>query len=182
MRTWFKFWRKRQLFIKRDLKKTRLFKILGHRIFSKMLWKIDKSAIAGGLSLGLFIAFMPTLGFQMILAALGAILLKVNLPIALVACWVTNPLTVIPIYTAEWRLGKLILEDFTAIRVVFDLYAVEGRTVKIIMHGLYLWTGSLVFSLASALTANVAVRTLWMISEYIQKPDFIKKNRIRKQE
>lgn len=165
----FKSWHRRQAFMKRDLRRRHLFRLWGHKLFADVLWKIDKNAIAGGLSLGLFVAFMPAIGFQMILATIGALYFKVNLPIALAACWVTNPLTAFPIYTAAWRLGKYILEDFTPVREIFDLYNLDGRGVRFVLQGIYVWTGSLVFSLVSAIGANIWVRTAWNIGDRLHR-------------
>jgi len=143
----------------------------GHKLFADVLWKIDKNAIAGGLSLGLFVAFMPTLGFQMLLATVGAILFKVNLPIALAACWVTNPLTAMPIYMAAWRLGKYILEDFTPLRDIFDLHGLNGKGSRFMLYGIYVSTGSFIFSLLSALGAQVCVRIAWFVGGKLRHAD-----------
>ncbi len=170
MRIWNRFVKRK----KKQLLKTHLFRIWGHQLFENVLWKLDKRSIAGGLSLGLFIAFMPTIGVQMIMVTFGAIFFRVSLPIALAACWVTNPVTAFPIYTAAWQLGKYLLDDFAPIKNIFDLYNIQGRIVRVILHGLYLWTGSLIFSLVSAIIANITVRSLWGLAGKL--PIFRNKN------
>jgi uncharacterized protein (DUF2062 family) len=65
-------------------------------------------AIAGGLGVGMFIAFTPTVGIQIILAIIVATLCNVNRPAAIVPVWITNPVTVGPIYTFNYWLGSLI--------------------------------------------------------------------------
>ena len=62
-------------------------------------------AIAGGLALGTFIAFTPTVGVQIILAILAATVFNMNRPAAIIPVWITNPLTVAPIYTFNYWLG-----------------------------------------------------------------------------
>lgn len=161
---WIKKWRKKQASLRTSLKNTYLYRIWGHKLFADVLWRIDKKSISGGLALGLFVAFTPTIPFQMLLTVCGGLYFRVNLPIALVACWVTNPLTAVPIYTAAWRLGKYIVENAFPFREVFEAYNIEGRTTRIIRQGFYLWTGSLIFSLVSALSANVAVRVFWKLA------------------
>lgn len=150
--------------MRKSLRNTYLFRIWGHRLFSGWLWRTDKRSISGGLALGLFVAFTPTIPFQMILAVCGGLYFRVNLPIALAACWVTNPLTAVPIYTAAWRLGKYILENAVPIRDIFDAYNIEGRIASVFLQGFYLWTGSLIFSLVSALSAKVAISLLWKLT------------------
>jgi len=161
---WLKKWRKKQTFLRTTLKNTYLYRIWGHKLFTNVLWRIDKRSISGGLALGLFVAFTPTIPFQMLLTVCGGLYFRVNLPIALAACWVTNPLTAVPIYTAAWRLGKYIMENAAPAKEAFDAYNIEGKATRIIRQGFYLWTGSLIFSLVSALSANMAVRMLWKLA------------------
>ena len=54
-------------------------------------------SIAAGVALGVFIAFTPTVGLQMLIAALLATAFRVNVLAAVVPVWITNPLTVMPI-------------------------------------------------------------------------------------
>jgi len=67
-------------------------------------------AIAGGFSLGLFIAFTPTIGLQIVLAFFLATVLNVNRPAAVLAVWITNPVTIPAIFTLNYWLGSLIWE------------------------------------------------------------------------
>jgi len=67
-------------------------------------------AIAGGFSLGLFIAFTPTIGIQILLAFFMATVLNVNRPAAVLAVWITNPVTIPAIFSFNYLLGSLIWE------------------------------------------------------------------------
>lgn len=164
MRMWLKEWRKKQVSLRESLRHTYLYRIWGRKLFTKVIWKTDKRSISGGLALGLFIAFTPTIPFQMLLAVCGGLYFRVNLPIALAACWVTNPLTALPIYTAAWRLGKYIMENVIPVKEALEAYQMKGKTAMVLRQGFYLWTGSLIFSLASAISANVAVRVFWNLA------------------
>lgn len=62
-------------------------------------------AIAGGFGLGTFIAFTPTVGVQLILALLVATMFNMNRPAASIPVWITNPVTVAPIYTFNYWVG-----------------------------------------------------------------------------
>jgi len=63
-------------------------------------------AIAGGLGLGTFIAFTPTVGIQLILAVVAATFFNMNRPASMIPVWITNPITVAPIYTFNYWLGS----------------------------------------------------------------------------
>ncbi|MGW8192928.1 MAG: DUF2062 domain-containing protein [Desulforhopalus sp.] len=65
-------------------------------------------AIAGGLGVGTFVAFTPTFGIQLVLAVVCATLLNMNRPASLIPVWITNPVTIAPIYTFNYWLGAKI--------------------------------------------------------------------------
>jgi uncharacterized protein len=139
-----------------------IHRTLGERLFHGHLWAHDKRAVAGGLALGLFIAFTPTIPLQMLLAAMGAIHFRVNVPIALAACWVTNPLTAGPIYLTSWRVGRYIIQNIGVVHDFFDSFG-PGRMNAVVKQSAYLWTGSLLFASVAALVAYLVVIALWRI-------------------
>src|SRR5210317_1671828 len=65
-------------------------------------------AISGGFSLGLFIAFTPTIGVQIVLAFFMATVLNLNRPAAVLAVWITNPVTIPFIFTFNYWIGGFI--------------------------------------------------------------------------
>ena len=54
-------------------------------------------------------ALLPVPG-QTVIALLAALFLRVNLPIAAISTWITNPITIVPIFYWEYSLGTLILQ------------------------------------------------------------------------
>jgi len=63
-------------------------------------------SIALGLALGIFIGFLPIMGIQMAVVLLFALPFKnANKPAAVAGVWVSNPLTVIPIYAFIYWVG-----------------------------------------------------------------------------
>jgi uncharacterized protein (DUF2062 family) len=97
-------------------------------------------AIAGGFSLGLFIAFTPTIGVQIFLAFFLATVLNLNRPAAVLVVWITNPLTIPAIFSLNYWLGSLIW---------------EGPSVQVVSRRL--------FELASQLTTL----DFWAITEQL---------------
>lgn len=85
-------------------------------------------AIAGGFALGTFIAFTPTVGVQLILAFFFATLFNMNRPAAMVPVWITNPVTVAPIYTFNYWLGTRVW-DGPPLSEVSGLFIDVGRTM-----------------------------------------------------
>lgn len=89
-------------------RKTRRNLLLRLRPMLRWLIKLRSSPrdIAGGLGLGTLIAFTPTFGVQLILAVVIATLLNVNRPAAMVPVWITNPVTIAPIYSFNYWIGS----------------------------------------------------------------------------
>ena len=75
-------------------------------------------SIALGTAIGLFIGFTPTVGIQMvivvILAFLTSRLFRFNRVAALIAVYVSNPFTMVPIYWFNYRIGTLFFEETVA--------------------------------------------------------------------
>jgi len=82
--------------------------VLGERIYEPNLWHINRYSAAMAFFIGPFTAFLPIPG-QMIVAAIAAILLRCNLPLSVALVWLTNPLTMTPVYYVSYRIGSLLV-------------------------------------------------------------------------
>lgn len=72
------------------------------------LWHLNRGSVAGGVAIGLFAGLVPG-PLQMLTAALLAIPLRRNLPVAIVTTLYTNPLTIAPLYLLAYGYGRLLL-------------------------------------------------------------------------
>lgn len=61
--------------------------------------------IALGVAIGMLIGMTPTVGLQMVIAAFVATLVGANRLSAILPVWITNPLTIAPIYTFNYWIG-----------------------------------------------------------------------------
>jgi uncharacterized protein (DUF2062 family) len=83
----------------------RPFKALLH---DPALWATHRRNVLRALALGIFICFIP-FPVHTALAAITALYLRVNVPVAILASWISNPLTFGPMYYGAYRLGVVIL-------------------------------------------------------------------------
>jgi len=81
---------------------------LGHLLHNPALWHLNRHSVADAFFVGLLMAFVPV-PFQMLLAASMAIFVHVNIPISVALVWLTNPLTMPPIFYFAYRIGDWIL-------------------------------------------------------------------------
>jgi uncharacterized protein len=70
--------------------------------------------IALGVALGVFIGMTPIVGFQMIIAVAVAAMLRANKAVCVPMVWITNPVTIVPIYAGCFALGSMVLGSASA--------------------------------------------------------------------
>lgn len=87
-----------------------MIRSLGPRLQDPSIWHINRRSVSGGVALGLFCCFIP-LPIQMILSAVGAIFFRVNILISVATVWITNPITIPPMFYFCYLVGKWLLGD-----------------------------------------------------------------------
>src|SRR3989338_8281332 len=86
------------------VKSHRWLKPFGSWLHHPNLWHLHRRSVAGGVAIGLFCGLIPG-PLQMVSAALLAVLLRVNLPVAAFTTLYTNPFTIVPLYMLAYELG-----------------------------------------------------------------------------
>jgi len=79
-----------------------------HLLHDHRLWGIRRKTVVPAFSLGLMVAFLPFPG-HFLVAALLALALHVNIPVAAVTTFVVNPVTVGPLFYFAYRVGAALL-------------------------------------------------------------------------
>ncbi|MBL8446387.1 MAG: DUF2062 domain-containing protein [Zoogloeaceae bacterium] len=82
--------------------------LFGTTLLHPRLWHLNRHSAAGAAALGMFCGLIPG-PLQMLSAAIGCVVFRVNLPLALVCTLYTNPLTIVPLYFVAYTLGAWIL-------------------------------------------------------------------------
>ncbi len=92
------------------VKEHKYLRIFGRLLHDANLWHLNRRSARGAFAVGLFFAFIPV-PFQMVLAAALAIPFRVNLPISVATVWITNPLTMPPIFYCSYIVGTIALSQ-----------------------------------------------------------------------
>ena len=79
-----------------------------HLLHDHRLWGIRRKTVVPAFALGLAVAFVPFPGHIM-QAAVLALLLRVNVPVAALSTFLTNPLTMGPLFFGAYLLGSTLL-------------------------------------------------------------------------
>ncbi len=86
---------------------TLLGRLLPARVFSPELWRWERRGIATGAAWGVATAFAP-LPLQTLFAALACVWRRGNIPLGIVACWVSIPGYQIIVWPLQWWAGALL--------------------------------------------------------------------------
>lgn len=103
-------WLRRQLPTPSQIHDNRYLGVFGAVLKSPNLWHLNRRSVSGAFGVGLFVMFLPPVG-QMFMAAAAAIALRVNLPISVSLVWISNPLTIPPMFYFAYVVGCLVLRD-----------------------------------------------------------------------
>ena len=135
-----------------------LRRVFGRMLLSADLWHLNRGSVAWAVSIGLFTAWVPV-PFQMLLAAGVAILIRCNLPVAVALVWISNPVTVAPLFIAAHRLGAWVLDVPPGDpRIELSLRWLLDELGKVWEPFLL---GCFVLGIGSAILGQVAVRLIW---------------------
>lgn len=117
----------------------------------------DRRTLARGVAVGAFVGLSPTVGFQTGLTLLGCVLLRGNFPLAFLVTWISNPVTMAPLYLAFNQLGKAAFGDVIGpeLRV--------GEPIGSAVEIAYLFLGSLLIAGPIAVVSYLTFLGAWRV-------------------
>lgn len=151
------------------VKNQRWLKPFGSRLQHPNLWHLHRRSVAGGMAIGLFCGLIPG-PLQMISAALLAVLLRVNLPVALITTLYTNPFTIVPLYLAAYEIGAWISGAHSGVAVQPSFPELHWHNLMyemwdwMVMLGKPLLIGLPLLAVSLAIIGYVAVRLAWRVA------------------
>lgn len=158
-----------------SIRESRFLKPFGHHLQHHSLWQFNRRSVAGGCAVGLFFGILVPFA-QILLAAIAAVILRVNLPVAAFMTLVTNPLTFPAIYYGAYRLGEFLtggdapvpetaIETTVREKIVEHQANVGGWLANLLdwmqSVGSSLAIGLIVLAIVSAAAGYIAINVLW---------------------
>ncbi len=133
---------------------------VAHRLSNPEIWHLNRRSASGAVFIGLFSAYMP-IPSQMVLAAILALFARCNLPISVALVWITNPLTIPPMFYFSYRLGAWLLDmQLEADAIELSITWVWNNFGQI---GYPLIFGSFICGWVAGVTGFVITRVLWRL-------------------
>ncbi len=145
------------------IKKQKFLKIFGNFLHKREIWSLSRKRVVTGVFIGIFVAMLP-MPLQMVLACFLAIVLNANLPISFILIFISNPLTMPPIFYFEYKIGNLFLKPENIIEFNFDSMYDNFDQIA-----LSLWTGAIIVGIFTSVICTIIVNFLWIYT--------VKKNR-----
>lgn len=160
----------------RTIRDHKHLQIFGKLLHDPNLWHLNRRSVPGAFSVGLIVAFIPV-PLQMVLAAAGAIIFRVNLPISVALVWITNPITMPPLFYLQYKLGAWILREPTLPGVRYSPPpAITDFSFESLVEELgHIWepflVGTVILAVFCAVVANLGIRAIWWlhINRYLKK-------------
>ena len=140
------------------IRKRPSLQFLGKLLHDPNLFHLNRHSVSVAAFVGVFTCFLPLPG-QMVIAAILALLARCNLPSSIVLVWISNPLTILPIFAVTTQLGRIILGsppiDFGGeITTQWFMDEIERLWQPLLL-------GSLVCGVTLGATAYVAMQSFW---------------------
>ena len=151
---------------------------LGPLLHRPWLWQLNRRSVAAGVGIGVFFGFLIPV-MQIAGAALFAVLLRANLPVAAASTLVSNPLTYAPIFVAAYRVGAALLGEpaSEADAAAIQEEVQEAKVAEVIEPrwwqrfagvGLQVMLGLAVFAVVGGVSAYFATLLVWRIAVLVR--------------
>ncbi len=131
---------------------------LGDILHEPNLWHINRHSVARAFLVGIWFCFIP-MPFQMLAAAFFAIWFNANLPLLVGLIWISNPVTLPPMFYFNYKIGAWAL-DRPVLSFEFEL-SWSWISERLLDIGIPLYLGSLVVAPISACLAYLIIQYLW---------------------
>nr|WP_227697366.1 DUF2062 domain-containing protein [Psychrobacter celer] len=151
---------------------SRTLKLFAPQLADARLWHFNRHSLNKAVYIGVLSAFFPLPG-QMLLALLGSLIFRANVPMALGLTWITNPVTSLPIFYAGYYIGAKIIDvPMISLRLIgrmiadFSLWALsDGANPFITYKGTVSLTafclGLTILAVVSSLICGLAFKAIW---------------------
>jgi len=145
----------------KTIREHKSLQIFGKLLHDPNLWHLNRRSIAKAFAVGLFFMMMPV-PFQMALAAGAAIIVRSNLPISVVLVWISNPVTMPPMFYFAYKFGAWVLQT-PETHFSFEL------SIDWLLNGMSaIWLpflfGCILLGTIFSILGYLSIRLLWRLS------------------
>jgi uncharacterized protein len=133
-------------------------KMFGTLLHAPNLWHLNRRSVSLAFAVGLFFMWVPV-PFQMALAAGVAIIVQSNLPVSVALVWISNPVTMPPMFYFAYKFGAWQLS------VPPSEFSFEPTTDWLLNEMMAIWqpflAGCFTLAVVSSLAGFFGMRLIW---------------------
>jgi uncharacterized protein (DUF2062 family) len=149
---------RRYLPTREKLREFRSLKFLGEMIFEPNLWHFNRHSVSFAFLVGIFCCFLP-IPFQMVPCVLLCVWIRCNVPLSIALVWISNPVTMPPMFYSTYKLGTWMLGRESQVSRVNLSWEWLSAQFTVVWEPLLL--GSLLTGITLGSLAFVIVRIYW---------------------
>lgn len=149
----------------------RALRWLGPLLDRPWLWHLNRRSVALGVAVGLFFGLLIPVA-QILFAGAAAVMVRANLPVAVLSTLITNPFTFAPTYLLAYQLGAMVIGEPAS---ASQIEVLAGSAVPILPFlerwlewfggiGRPLIAGLAIFAVVGALVGYLGVHLTWRIA------------------
>jgi len=142
----------------KTIRENKALSMLGEDLHRPSLWILNRSSVARAFAIGLFCTWIP-FPLQTVIAALLAIYYRAHLPLSVALVFISNPVTIPPMFYFAYKLGSVMLGMELQI-VEMDLSwhwftSILGQIWQPLLFG------CLILAIVSSAVGYFTINTLW---------------------
>jgi uncharacterized protein (DUF2062 family) len=155
----------------RKLRDRPVMRWFARHFLDKQVWKPTQHTLAGGTAVGMFIT-LQLLPIQTPSAVILAAIFRVNIPIAIALCWLSNPFTIPFLAWLEYAVGKWFLALYTTVPATpFPKQLPDSMVdawVVLREHAPVMLMGGILVGAVGALISYVATWGVWEVGSRME--------------
>jgi hypothetical protein len=155
----------------RKLRQSPVMRWFARHFLDKRVWKPTQHTLSGGTAVGMFIT-LQLLPIQMPTATILSAIFRVNIPIAVALCWLSNPFTIPFIAWLEYAIGKWFLALYTTVPTTpFPNHLPESMVdawMVLKEHAPVMLVGGIILGAISALIGYIATGGIWAVTSRLE--------------
>jgi len=141
------------------IKKLKGFGFLGKWLQNPAIWHLHRHSVSKAFLIGMFWMAIP-IPSQMIASAITAILFRANLPLSIALVWISNPLTMPPLFYFNYLVGAYILGQESEESLNFEL-SLEWMMTTLGDLWMPLFLGSFVVGIVLGVISYFVINLIW---------------------
>jgi len=142
----------------KTIRENKALSFMGESIHQPCLWHMNRHSVAKAFAIGFFCMWIP-MPLQTVLAAALAVYFRAHIPLSVVLVFITNPVTIPPMFYFAYKLGSFLLglePDSVPMDLSWHWFATTlGQIWQPLLFG------SLILGVFSAMIGYLSIHFIW---------------------